>query len=42
MASALVNDLTKKSGAAWTNLTRQLQGMELHLDQSDAARRARV
>ena len=36
MASAVVNELKKKSDAAAENLTRQLQGMEPHLDKSDA------
>ncbi|MBI4588980.1 MAG: DinB family protein [Candidatus Rokubacteria bacterium] len=36
MASAIVNELRKKSDAAWVNLTRQLQGMEPHLDRADA------
>jgi hypothetical protein len=36
MASAVVNELKKKSDAAAANLARQLQDMELHLDKSDA------
>ena len=36
MASAIVSELRKKSDAAWVNLTRQLQGVEPHLDRSDA------
>ena len=36
MANAIVKDLRAKSDAAWTNLTRQLQGMEAHMDRSDA------
>ena len=36
MASAAVNELKKKSDAAAANLSRQLQGMEPHLDKSDA------
>ena len=36
MASATVNELKKKSDAAWANLSRQLQGMEAHLERSDA------
>lgn len=36
MASATVNELRKKTDAAWANLTRQLEGMEPHLERSDA------
>jgi hypothetical protein len=36
MASAVVNDLKKKSDAVAANLARQLEGMEPHLDKSDA------
>lgn len=36
MANAIVKGLREKSDAAWANLTRQLQGMEPHLDRSDA------
>ena len=36
MGSAVVNELKKKSDAAAANLARQLQGMEPHLDKSDA------
>ena len=36
MASAVVNELKKKSDAAAANLARQLQDMEPHLDSSDA------
>lgn len=36
MANAIVRDLRAKSDAAWANLTRQLQGMEPHMDRSDA------
>jgi hypothetical protein len=36
MASAVVNELKKKSDAAAANLARQLQDMEPHLDKSDA------
>ena len=36
MASAIVKDLRAKSDAAWANLTRQLHGMESHMDRSDA------
>jgi len=36
MASAAVNELRKKSDAAAANLSKQLQGMEPHLDKSDA------
>ena len=36
MGSAVVNELKKKSDAAATNLARQLQDMEPHLDKSDA------
>jgi hypothetical protein len=35
MASAVVSELKKKSDAAAANLTRQLQDMEPHLDNSD-------
>jgi len=34
MANAIVTDLRAKSDAAWANLTRQLQGMEPHLDRA--------
>jgi hypothetical protein len=36
MASAVVNELRKKSDEAAANLARQLQDMEPHLDKSDA------
>lgn len=36
MATATVIELQKKMDAAWANLTRQLQGMEAHLEDSDA------
>lgn len=36
MASAIVKDLRAKTDAAWANLTRQLQGMEPHMERSDA------
>ena len=36
MASTVVSELKKKSDAAAANLARQLQGMEPHLDKSDA------
>jgi hypothetical protein len=36
MANAILKDLRAKSDAAWANLTRQLQGMEPHMDRSDA------
>jgi hypothetical protein len=36
MASATVSELKKKSDAAAANLSKQLQGMEPHLDKSDA------
>ena len=36
MGSAVVNELKKKSDEAAANLARQLQGMEPHLDKSDA------
>jgi hypothetical protein len=36
MASAAVSELRKKSDAAAANLSKQLQGMEPHLDKSDA------
>jgi hypothetical protein len=36
MANQTVAELRKKSDAAWGNLSRQLAGMEPHLDQSDA------
>jgi DinB superfamily len=36
MASAAVSELKKKSDAAAANLSKQLQGMEPHLDKSDA------
>jgi peptide deformylase len=36
MADAMLDDLRKKSDAAWANLTRQLQGMEPHLERADA------
>jgi hypothetical protein len=37
MASTAVIELKKKSDAAAANLSKQLQGMEPHLDKSDAA-----
>ena len=36
MASAIMKDLRAKSDAAWANLTRQLQGIEPHMERSDA------
>lgn len=36
MANAIAEDLRAKSDAAWANLTRLLQGMEPHMDRSDA------
>lgn len=36
MTSTTVQDLRSKSDAAWANLTRQLQGMEPYMEQSDA------
>ena len=36
MANATVKELREKSDAAWANLTRQLQGMEPHMERSDA------
>lgn len=36
MASAIVKDLRAKTDTAWANLTRQLQGMEPHMERSDA------
>ena len=36
MATSTVAELRKKTDAAWTNLNRQLQGMEPHMDRSDA------
>ena len=36
MASAVVNELKKKSDAAATSLARQVQDMEPHLEKSDA------
>jgi len=36
MATQTVAELKKKSDAAWGNLSRQLQGMEPHIDRSDA------
>ena len=36
MASATVAGLRKKTDAAWANLERQLQGMEPHMERSDA------
>ena len=32
MATAAIAELRKKSDAVWDNLSRQLQGMEPHLD----------
>ena len=37
MAGKVASELKAKTDAAWTNLTRQLQGMESHLDRSDAS-----
>jgi hypothetical protein len=37
MASTALSELKKKSDAAAANLSRQLEGMEPHLDKSDAA-----
>ena len=36
MAGKVASELKAKTDAAWTNLTRQLQGMEPHLERSDA------
>jgi DinB family protein len=36
MATSTVADLRKKSDAAWAELTRQLHGMEPHMERSDA------
>jgi hypothetical protein len=36
MANAAVAELRKKSDAVWDKLNRQLQGMEPHLERSDA------
>ena len=36
MAGKIATSLTGKMDAAWTNLTKQLQGMEPHLERSDA------
>ncbi len=36
MSGATLNELKAKIDAAWTTLTRQLQGMEPHMERSDA------
>ena len=36
MATSAVSELRKKSDEAWGDLTRQLQGMEPHMDRADA------
>lgn len=36
MAGKIVSDLGTKTDAAWANLTRQLQGMEPHMERADA------
>ena len=36
MATATVTELRKKTDAAYANLTRQLQGMEPHMERADA------
>ncbi len=36
MATKTVDELRAKTDAAWANLSRQLQGMDAHLDQADA------
>ena len=36
MASQIVNDLRTTTDAAWSKLSAQLQGMESHLERSDA------
>jgi hypothetical protein len=36
MANKSVDELRKKTDAAWANLTRQLPGMEAHMDRADA------
>ncbi len=36
MANQTVAELKKKTDEAWANLSRQLQGMEPHIDRSDA------
>jgi len=36
MANATLQELRAKTDAAWANLTRQLDGMEPHLDRRDA------
>ncbi len=37
MPTATVIELQKKMDAAWANLTRQLRGLEAHMEDSDAA-----
>jgi len=36
VASTIATELQKKTDAAWANLTRQLAGMEPHLERADA------
>jgi hypothetical protein len=36
MASTTLKDLRTRTDAAWANLTRQLQGMEPHMERADA------
>jgi hypothetical protein len=36
MATSTVAELRKKADAAWADLTRQLQGMEPHMERADA------
>ncbi len=36
MESAIVKELQTQTDAAWTNLTRQLQGMEPYMERADA------
>jgi hypothetical protein len=36
MATSTVSDLRRKADEAWVDLSRQLQGMEPHLDRADA------
>ena len=36
MSNATLDDLQKKTDAAWATLSRQLQGMEPHMERSDA------
>ncbi len=36
MANKVLDDLRKRTDSAWANLSRQLQGMEPHMERSDA------